>query len=58
VLTAEKKFDLGSTADKKTYSIKLDGLTANTSYFVRSYTASPDYSRIYYGNEITFKTLP
>ena len=58
LLTAENKYDVGSTGDKKNYSIKLDLLTANTSYFVRAYTASPDYSKIYYGNEISFKTLP
>jgi len=58
LLTAKNKLDLGSTDSKKTYSIKLDSLTANTSYFARAYTASPDYSKIYYGNEISFKTLP
>ena len=58
ILTAKNKLDLGSTDSKKTYSIKLDSLTANTTYFVTAYTASPDYSKIYYGNEISFKTLP
>jgi len=58
LLTAKNKLDLGSTDSKKTYSIKLDSLTANTSYFARAFTASPDYSKIYYGNEISFKTLP
>ena len=58
LLTAKNKLDLGSTGSKKTYSIKLDSLTANTSYFARAYTASPDYSKIYYGNEVSFTTLP
>jgi hypothetical protein len=58
LLTSKNKLDLGSTASKKTYSIRLDSLTANTAYFARAYTASPDYSKIYYGNEISFKTLP
>jgi hypothetical protein len=58
ILTAKNKLDLGSTDINKTYSIKLDSLTANTAYFARAYTASPDYSKIYYGNEISFKTLP
>jgi hypothetical protein len=58
LLTAKNKLDLGSTDSKKTYSIKLDNLTANTLYYARAFTASPDYSRIYYGNEISFKTLP
>ena len=58
LLTAKNKLDLGSTNSKKTYSIKLDSLTAGTTYYARSYTASPDYSKIYYGNEIAFSTLP
>ncbi len=58
ILTAKNKLDLGSTDAKKTYSIKLDSLTANTTYYARAYTASPDYSKIFYGNEISFKTLP
>jgi hypothetical protein len=57
-LTSKNKLDLGSTDSKKTYSIKLENLTANTFYYARAFTASPDYSRIYYGNEISFKTLP
>lgn len=58
LLTAKNKLDLGSTDSKKTYSIKLDSLTAGTTYYARAYTASPDYSKIYYGNEIAFSTLP
>src|SRR5258706_11892694 len=58
LLTAKNKIDLGSTDSKKTYSIKLDSLAAGTTYYARAYTASPDYSKIYYGNEIAFSTLP
>jgi len=58
ILTAKNKLDLGSTEATKTYSIRLDSLTANTTYFATAYTASPDYAKIYYGNEISFKTLP
>ena len=57
LLTAKNKIDLGSTDSKKTYSIKLDSLTAGTTYYARAYTSSPDYSKIYYGNEIAFSTL-
>src|SRR6267378_2511898 len=58
IVTAKNRLDLGSTDVKKTYSVKLDSLTANTTYFATAYAASPDYSKIYYGNEISFKTLP
>ena len=58
ILTAKNKIDLGSTDSKKTYSIKLDSLTAGSTYYAKAYTASPDYSKIYYGNEIAFTTLP
>jgi hypothetical protein len=58
IVTAKNKLDLGSTDATKTYSIRLDSLTANTTYFATAFTASPDYSKIYYGNEISFKTLP
>ncbi len=58
ILTAKKKYDLGSTSSTITYSIQIDSLSPGTNYYVRSYTASPDYSKIYYGNEVAFKTLP
>jgi hypothetical protein len=58
ILTAKNKLDLGSTDVKKIYSIRLDSLKPNTTYYATAYTASPDYTKIYYGNEISFKTLP
>jgi hypothetical protein len=57
-LSAPEKIDLGSTDSERKYSILLEGLTPSTSYFVRSYTSNSDYSRIYYGNEVAFTTLP
>ncbi len=57
ILSAKNRLDLGSTNLKKIYSIKLDNLTPNTEYFVKAYTASMDYSKLYYGNEISFRTL-
>lgn len=58
ILTTTNRIDLGNTDVKRIYQVALTGLTANTQYYVRAYTASTDYSRIYYGNEIAFKTLP
>ena len=58
ILTAANTLDLGSTSAKRKYSIKLEMLSPNTQYFVRSFAANEDYTKIYYGNEITFTTLP
>ncbi|MEQ8423761.1 MAG: hypothetical protein RIA63_03560 [Cyclobacteriaceae bacterium] len=58
IFTAANTLDLGSTSDKRKYSIKLEALSPNTQYFVRSFAANDDYTRVYYGNEIAFTTLP
>ena len=58
ILTAKHKLDLGSVSAAKVYQVALTGLTANTQYYVRAYAASPDYSKLYYGAEVGFKTLP
>ena len=58
ILTAKHRIDLGPTDVNRIYQVALTGLTPNTQYFVRAYAASTDYSKIYYGNEIQFKTLP
>lgn len=57
-LDAPHRIDLGSTEVKREFSIKLENLSPTTQYFVRSYTANSDYSRLYYGNEVEFTTLP
>ncbi len=57
IFNATNKLDLGQTSEKRKYSIKLESLTPNTQYFVRSFSSNPDYSKIYYGNEISFTTL-
>ncbi len=58
ILNAKNKLDLGFTNSKRIYQVALTGLTPNTQYFVKAYAASTDYSKIYYGNEVGFKTLP
>lgn len=57
IFNATNKVDLGQTSEKRKYSIKLESLSPNTPYFARSYAANPDYSKVYYGNEISFSTL-
>jgi hypothetical protein len=57
VIASANKLVLGSTNGPKIYSIKLDNLNKNTTYYYRSFTANEDYSKIYYGNTVSFKTL-
>ncbi|MGE0587602.1 MAG: hypothetical protein AB7O48_03455 [Cyclobacteriaceae bacterium] len=57
IFNASEKLDLGATDAKRKFSIKLENLAPATTYFVRSYAAHPDYSQIFYGNEISFSTL-
>lgn len=58
IQTATHTIDLGTTDQKKLYSVKLEDLTAGTNYYVKAFTANLNYTRIYYGNEITVTTLP
>lgn len=57
IFNTSDKLDLGSTSEKRKYSIKLESLTPSTQYFVRSFSTNADFSKFYYGNEITFTTL-
>lgn len=57
LFNAADKVDLGMTSERRSYSIKLDALDADTQYFVRAFVANPDYATIHYGNEISFTTL-
>src|SRR4051812_41383540 len=57
VIASANKLVLGSTSGPKIFSIKLDNLTRNTTYYYRGFTANEDYSKIYYGNVVSFKTL-
>jgi len=49
---------LGSTSEPRLFSIKLENLTASTTYYYRGFTANGGYTKIYYGNSQTFTTLP
>lgn len=57
IFNAPEKLDLGETSGVRKFSIKLEMLAPASIYYVRSYAALPDYSKIYYGNEIIFSTL-
>ena len=57
IINAANKKVLGSASGPKIYSIRLDNLTKSTTYYYRSFTANEDYSKIYYGNTVSFKTL-
>ena len=48
----------GQTSEPRTYSIKLDNLTSSTKYYYRSFVANEGYTSIYYGQVLSFTTLP
>ena len=55
---ASNKYFGGSTSETRKFSIQLSNLTASTKYYYRGFAANGDYSKIYYGNVVTFTTLP
>ncbi|MEJ0057716.1 MAG: hypothetical protein WDN75_19960 [Bacteroidota bacterium] len=57
IVASANKNLLGSTGGPKKFSIKIEGLTANTIYYYRGFAANEDYSKIYYSNVVTFTTL-
>lgn len=57
VFNASDKVDLGVTSQKAMYSILVETLSPGTTYFVRAFAADQDFSKVYYGNEVTFSTL-
>ena len=58
IASAKNKIVLGLANDPRLFSIKLDKLTPSTQYFYRGFAANGDFSKIYYGNTVTFTTLP
>ena len=57
-IASTNKYIGGSTSEPRTFSIQLNNLTAATKYYYRGFAANADYSKIYYGNVVTFTTLP
>lgn len=58
VVGARNSHVLGLSSEPKAFSIKLDNLTPSTTYYYRSFAANDGYSKIYYGNILSFTTLP
>ncbi|HRI78471.1 MAG TPA: fibronectin type III domain-containing protein [Cyclobacteriaceae bacterium] len=58
MVAAANKYIGGNTTDPRTFSIQLNNLTASTKYYYRGFAANADYSKIYYGNVVSFTTLP
>ena len=58
LVASANKYIGGTTSDPRTFSIQLNNLTAATKYYYRGFAANADYSKIYYGNVVTFTTLP
>ena len=58
LVSASNKLVLGSASDARKFSIKLDNLVPKTTYYYRGFSANGDYTKIYYGNVVSFTTLP
>ena len=58
MVAAANKYIGGSTSDPRIFSIQQGNLTASTKYYYRGFAANADYSKIYYGNVVSFTTLP
>lgn len=49
---------LGNRSVEGVFSIVQDGLQPGTTYYFKSFVSDPAFTRIYYGNERDFTTLP
>ncbi len=58
MVASANKYIGGSTSDTRKFSIQLSNLYSSTKYYYRGFAANSDYSKIYYGNVVTFTTLP
>lgn len=58
IASAQNKLVLGSASEARLFSIKVDNLTPATSYYYRCFAANVEYSKFYYGDIVTFTTLP
>ncbi len=57
-ILSSDKYIVGSTSEPRLFSIKPDTFQPGTTYYYRGFAANADYSKIYYGNEVSFNTLP
>ncbi len=58
IATAANKNILGTTSDPRTFSIKVENLLPATTYYYRGFAADSNFTRIYYGDVVSFTTLP
>ena len=58
IVGAANKMALGSASEPRKFSILLENLTPSTTYYYRSFAANEGYTKIYYGNVVSFTTLP
>lgn len=56
--TASNKHIIGQTSDKGPFSIKLEPLAPNTTYYYRAYASDTGVTQVYYGGIVSFTTLP
>jgi hypothetical protein len=49
---------LGNRSELGVYSSLLENLSPGTTYYYKSFVADPGFTRIYYGGEMDFTTLP
>ncbi len=58
IASSKNKLVMGTASEARKFSIKLDNLQSSTLYYYRGFAANGDYTRIYYGNMVSFTTLP
>ena len=56
--TASQKFVLGPASDPRLFSINVGNLVPATTYYYRSFAANSNYTLLYYGQVVSFTTLP
>lgn len=58
IATAKNKYIIGTTDSPRTFSVLIDKLLPDTTYYYRSFAATNNFSNLYYGQVISFTTLP
>lgn len=56
--TAANRYIFGSTDAPRVFSIQIDNLSPATTYYYRSFGATGNFSQVYYGQVVSFTTLP
>lgn len=56
--TASQKFVIGPESNPRLFSINVGNLLPATTYYYRSFAANTSYTKLYYGQLVSFTTLP